>query len=121
MTINSQIFCFNTAVILKKIKNWTLFSVFCIKSVFLQKFNFFDFYKIKSTYSELSRQKLSIGTNIVYKFSILFLGHFKGPKNQKKNNLRSIAKNGYQSKALDEIIPNMCFLFYKNQKNIEFL
>ena len=42
------------------------------------------------------------------------------PENQKKNNLSPIAKIGYQSKALNKTIPNMCFLFYRNQKNTEF-
>ena len=43
--------------------------------IFTKTQYFFDFCKIRSTYSEFSRRELLIGTNIVYNFSILFLGH----------------------------------------------
>ena len=62
----------------------------------------FDFCQIKSTYSEFSRRKLSIGTNIVHNFSIYFWAIFCSkwrPLRQKiiinQKILNSIAKNGY--------------------------
>ena len=72
---------------------------------------------------ELSRQELSIGTLLVNKFLILHYGHILGKRGQKikKKLLCYMVKYGHQSKALNETISIICFLFVKKQVKIQFL